>query len=138
MEEWGTDCLSFRLFPAGGARCLPHGSQPKTRPLGWWLVQQPVQADLGDHKRGQQQVTVLACAKPGTCQEWLASPWSPNRTAKWRRPELLKDALAREAALLRQKQLSSVRISSIKGQGSETFKTSKKYCVRVKINKLEL
>ena len=47
-------------------------------------------------------MTVLACAKPGTCQEWLASPWSPNRTAKRRRPDLLKDVLAREAALLRQ------------------------------------
>lgn len=65
-RDGGTHPFSLRLSPAGGARCLHHVSQAGTRQLGWWPVQRPVQADLGDRKEGQQKVTVLACAKPWT------------------------------------------------------------------------
>lgn len=40
----------------------------------------------------QQTVTVLACAKPGACQEGFSYLWSSNKAAELHRAELPKDA----------------------------------------------
>lgn len=73
----------------------------------------------------QRKVTMLAGTKPGTCQEVL--PWFPNGAAQLHRTELPNVAEAIWP-------LPRVRILWVTGQGSETFKTLRKYYTGVKIN----
>ena len=70
-EPVGSACVYFQQGAPAVSLTAP---RPDPGPwAGWRLVQQPVQADPGDHKEGQQQVTVEPVQSRGHAE----SGWPP-------------------------------------------------------------